>query len=153
MLCVIWLPFCWSFIVLNAALSRKPLLTIGVMWLRPSKSVGTLIQVMPCRLKAPSLYLNVCSLIVTVTPLGTNFSEISIKIHIISFKKVHLKVLSAKWRPSCSGLIVSNAVFTGNWWCCMALGKPNQWAQHSSLAQCHWCWGSTEDTVTYGQVG
>ena len=32
-------------------------------------------------------------------PLGTNFSEIIIKSHISSFKKMHLKMLSAKWRP------------------------------------------------------
>ena len=32
-------------------------------------------------------------------PLGTNLSEILIKIHIFSFKKMHLKMSSAKWRP------------------------------------------------------
>ena len=36
--------------------------------------------------------------------LGTNFSEILSKIHIFSFKKMHLKMLSGKFRPSCSGL-------------------------------------------------
>ena len=36
--------------------------------------------------------------------LGTNFSEILSEIHIFSFKKMHLKMLSAKFRPSCSGL-------------------------------------------------
>ena len=30
--------------------------------------------------------------------LGTNFSEILIKIHTFSFKKMHLKMSSAKWR-------------------------------------------------------
>ena len=30
---------------------------------------------------------------------GTNFSEISIKIQNFSFKKMHLKMSSAKWRP------------------------------------------------------
>ena len=38
--------------------------------------------------------------------LGTNFSEILIEIHIFSFKKMHLKVSSAKWRPFCFGLNV-----------------------------------------------
>ena len=36
--------------------------------------------------------------------LGTNFSEILIEIHIFSFRKMHLKMSSAKWRPFCLGL-------------------------------------------------
>ena len=39
--------------------------------------------------------------ILLMGPLGTNFSEISIEIDISSFKKTHLKMLSAKCRPSC----------------------------------------------------
>ena len=38
--------------------------------------------------------------------LGTNFSEILIEILIFSFKKTHLKISSAKWRPFCLGLNV-----------------------------------------------
>ena len=38
--------------------------------------------------------------------LGTNFSEILIKIYTLSFKKMHLKMSSGKWRPSCLGLNV-----------------------------------------------
>ena len=38
--------------------------------------------------------------------LGTNFSEISIKMLTFSFTKMRLKVSSAKWRPSCLGLNV-----------------------------------------------
>ena len=34
-------------------------------------------------------------------PLGTNFSEILSKIHTFSFKKMHLKTSSVKWRPFC----------------------------------------------------
>ena len=34
-----------------------------------------------------------------IWPLGTNFSEILIEIHIFLFKKMHLKMLSGKWRP------------------------------------------------------
>ena len=41
-----------------------------------------------------------------IWPLGTNFSEISIEIHTFSFKKMHLKMSSAKWRPFCLGLNV-----------------------------------------------
>ena len=39
--------------------------------------------------------------ILSIGPLGTNFSEIIIKIHTFSFKKLHLKVSSGKWRPFC----------------------------------------------------
>ena len=39
-------------------------------------------------------------------PPGTNFSEILIEIHIFSFKKMHLKMSSAKWCPFCLGLNV-----------------------------------------------
>ena len=39
-----------------------------------------------------------------IGPLGTNFSDILIEILIFSFKKMHLKVSSAKRRPFCLGL-------------------------------------------------
>ena len=39
--------------------------------------------------------------ILLIGPLGTNFSEILIEIHTFSFKKMHLEMLSGKWRPSC----------------------------------------------------
>ena len=38
--------------------------------------------------------------------LGTNFSEILIKIHTFSFKKMRLKMSSGKWQPFCFGLNV-----------------------------------------------
>ena len=41
--------------------------------------------------------------ILLIGPLGTNFSEISIKILTFSFKKMWLKVSSAKRWPSCLG--------------------------------------------------
>ena len=41
-----------------------------------------------------------------IGPLGTNFSEILIGIQTFSFKKMHLKMSSAKWRPFCLGLNV-----------------------------------------------
>ena len=44
--------------------------------------------------------------ILLIGPLGTNFSEISIKIRIFSFMKMHLKMSSVKWRPLCLGLNV-----------------------------------------------
>ena len=44
--------------------------------------------------------------ILLIGTLGTNFSEILIKIRICSFKKMGLKMSSAKWRPFCLGLKV-----------------------------------------------
>ena len=44
--------------------------------------------------------------ILLIGPLGTNFSEILIGIQTFSFKEIHLKMSSAKWRPSCFGLNV-----------------------------------------------
>ena len=44
--------------------------------------------------------------ILLIGPLGTNFSEILSEIHSFSFKKMHLKMSSGKWRPSCLGLNV-----------------------------------------------
>ena len=38
--------------------------------------------------------------------LGTNFCEILIEIYTFSFKKVHLKMSSGKWRPFCLDLNV-----------------------------------------------
>ena len=47
--------------------------------------------------------------ILSIGLLGTSFSEILIKIHKFSFKKMRLKVSSAKWRPCCLGLNVLTA--------------------------------------------
>ena len=58
--------------------------------------------------------------ILLIGPLGTNFSEMLIETHTFSFKKIHLKMSSGKWRPSCLGLnvfkceIVSGAVHPRN---------------------------------------
>ena len=38
-----------------------------------------------------------------IRSVGTNVKEISIEIHILSFKKTLLKISSVKWRPFCSG--------------------------------------------------
>ena len=46
-------------------------------------------------------------------PLGTNFSEILIVIQTFSFKKMDLKISSAKWRPFCLGLNVLRPVPEG----------------------------------------
>ena len=44
--------------------------------------------------------------ILLIEPCGTNFSEILIGIHTFSFKKIHLKMSSAKFGPFCVGLNV-----------------------------------------------
>ena len=48
--------------------------------------------------------------ILLIGPLGTNFGEIWIEIQIFSFRKMHWKMSSAKWRPFCLGLNVLNSV-------------------------------------------
>ena len=48
--------------------------------------------------------------ILLIGPLWTNFSEILIGIKTFSFKKMHLKMLSAKWRPFFPSL---NVLMTG----------------------------------------
>ena len=48
--------------------------------------------------------------ILLIGPWGTNFNEILIEIHTFSFKKMRLKVSSAKLRPSCLGLNVLRLV-------------------------------------------
>ena len=47
--------------------------------------------------------------ILLIRSLGTNFSEISSEIHTFSFKKMHLKTSSAKWRPFCLGLNLTDS--------------------------------------------
>ena len=42
--------------------------------------------------------------ILLIGPIGTDFSEILTEIYIFSFKKMHLKMSSAKWRRFCLGL-------------------------------------------------
>ena len=44
--------------------------------------------------------------ILLIGPIGTNLSEILIIINTFSFKKMHLKMSCAKWRPFCLGLNV-----------------------------------------------
>ena len=44
--------------------------------------------------------------ILLIAPLGTNFSEIVTGIQAFSFKRMHLKMSSAKLRPFCHGLNV-----------------------------------------------
>ena len=65
--------------------------------------IGTYNGLSPYR-RQPIIWTN--DGILLIGPLGTNFSEISIAIVTFSFKKMHLKMLSAKWRPFCLSLNV-----------------------------------------------
>ena len=57
----------------------------------------------PCRRQA-IIWTNAGILL--TGPLGTKFNEILIEILTFSFKKMHLKMSSGKWRPFCLGLNV-----------------------------------------------
>ena len=83
--------------------------------------------------------------ILLIGTLGINFSEISIEIHIFSFKKMHLKMSSAKWRLFCLCLNVL-------WWpFCLSLNESsrrvtvdnvtarNRWAIRPWLRPCDAC--------------
>ena len=48
--------------------------------------------------------------ILLIETLGTNYREILSEIHTFSFKKIHLKMSSAKWRSFCQGLNVLNNI-------------------------------------------
>ena len=58
--------------------------------------------------------------------LGTNFSEVLSKIHIFSFKKMHLKMSSAKWRQFCPGLNVLNKLWDIITHPCLNTLRPRQ---------------------------
>ena len=88
--------------------------------------------------------------ILLIWPLGTNFNEILIGIQTFSFKKMHLKMSSAKWRPFCLGLNV--LIFlrvsqqeTKTWSRSSDLYNPsNRSAKHRSYQQTmtyfgYWC--------------
>ena len=49
-----------------------------------------------------------------IGPLGTDFSEILIKIQTFSLNKMHLKMSSRKWRPFCLGLNVLKCLIASN---------------------------------------
>ena len=50
--------------------------------------------------------------ILLIRTSGTHFSEILSEIHTFSFKKMHLKMSSGKWRPCCLGLNVLSTKHT-----------------------------------------
>ena len=71
------------------------------MCLSKQTSIGSDNGLSPGRCKA---IIGTNAGILLIGPLGTNLSEISNEIHILSFRKMHLKMSSGKWRPFCLGL-------------------------------------------------
>ena len=69
--------------------------------------------------------------ILSIGPLGTKFSEILIAIHVFSFKEMHLKMSSVKWRPSCLGPIVLNKII---WVSMVATSSPSHF---QAMAHAH----------------
>ena len=70
--------------------------------------------------------------ILLIGPLGTNVSEILIEIQTFSFKKMHLKMSSGKWRPFCLGVNVLIKRMS-QWGCYFALPsfRPALLCRHS----------------------
>ena len=65
--------------------------------------------------------------ILLIGPLGTNFSEILIEIQKFSYKKINLKISSAKWRSFCLGLNVFKQVPWQH--CCRNAYKSSKWPE------------------------
>ena len=59
--------------------------------------------------------------ILLIGSLGTNLSEILIKIYIFSFKTMHLKLSSGNWRPFRLGLNVLNLRYP--------IARPDMWVE------------------------
>ena len=64
--------------------------------------------------------------ILLIRSLGTNFSEILIGVQTFSFKKMHLKMSFAKWRPFCPGLNVlkHGHHWPHHWFWCLFMVEP-----------------------------
>ena len=73
------------------------------IWISKLNIIGSDNGLSPDRLQA---IIGTNAGILLIGALGTNFSDILIEIHTFSFKKMHLKVSSGKWRPFCLGLNV-----------------------------------------------
>ena len=63
--------------------------------------------------------------ILLIWPLGRNFTEMLIEIHIFSFKKMHLKMLSAKQHVFCPSLNVLTLNLQGPSY--LSLAQPISW--------------------------
>ena len=81
--------------------------------------------------------------ILLIEPLGTNFSEVSIEILLFSFKKMRLKVSSAKWRLFPLGLnVLTGPAHVRNprrWFIDVFLDGLMQDCRNSSAKRCSYC--------------
>ena len=77
--------------------------------------------------------------ILLIELLGTNFSEILVRIQAFSFKKMHLKMSSAKWRPFCLSLKVLTQ-------CCLM--TPNHYPDQCWFIIKGVLWHSSENNST-----
>ena len=75
------------------------------IWVSKLSIIGSAKGLSPDRRQA-IIWTNASAGLLLIGPLGTNFSEILIEILTFSFKKMCLKVSSAKRRPFCLGLNV-----------------------------------------------
>ena len=90
--------------------------------------------------------------ILLIRPIGTNFSEILIEIHIFSFKKMHLKMSSGKGRPFCLGLNMLKVV---TWFLCYKIWLMWQ-CSHSQSAWwllMAWCLFNARTSATIVMIG
>ena len=92
--------------------------------------------------------------ILLIGPLGTNFSEILSEIHTFSFKKMHLKTSSAKWRPffsrpQCVKMLLKLVRWTDVWFILPRCTTDEKflvfqdikfWQMNCSILR--WCWAS-----------
>ena len=76
--------------------------------------------------------------ILLIWTLGANFSDVWSEIHAFSFKKMHLKMASAKWRPFCLGLKVLKAFLAKLHWSPPSAAYMPQWTG-SSMFQVKAC--------------
>ena len=76
--------------------------------------------------------------ILLIGPLGTNFSEMLIEIHTFSFKKIHLKTSSAKWRLFCLGLNELTKISQAAWRRHVASRPDQHWFRSLPLAPSHY---------------
>ena len=84
-----------------------------------------------------------------IGPLWTNFSEILIKIQNFSFMKMHLKMSSWKWQPSCLGLNILRQVWNDHhlYWCGVSPLQTYECIQDRTQG---WGWGCYKIGYLYG---
>ena len=97
--CILELIWIWC----HQWLPWRPIGMSDLMWNASGRTASTLVQLRLCAEQVLKHYLTQQWHIVDWTQ-GTNFSEISTKIHKFSFTKINLKMFSAKFLPFCSVL-------------------------------------------------